>query len=73
MDDRRIEIRNARLSDSGSYVCVVQNEAGEARKTYELTVLGIIKFNSQFCFKFFFFLRCTICTTRTKLLEHLIY
>ncbi|KAM3729054.1 Hemicentin-1 [Dirofilaria immitis] len=39
VDDRRIEIRNARLSDSGSYICVVQNEAGEARKTYELTVL----------------------------------
>ncbi|EFO22762.2 hypothetical protein LOAG_05722 [Loa loa] len=38
VDDRRIEIRNARLSDSGSYVCVVQNEAGEARKTYELIV-----------------------------------
>uniref|UniRef100_A0A915PVG6 Ig-like domain-containing protein n=1 Tax=Setaria digitata TaxID=48799 RepID=A0A915PVG6_9BILA len=35
---RRVEIRNVRLSDSGSYVCVVQNEAGEARKTYELTV-----------------------------------
>uniref|UniRef100_A0A0R3RPN6 Immunoglobulin I-set domain protein n=1 Tax=Elaeophora elaphi TaxID=1147741 RepID=A0A0R3RPN6_9BILA len=39
VDDRRIEIRSARLSDSGSYVCVVENEAGEARKTYELTVL----------------------------------
>ncbi|CAG9531886.1 unnamed protein product [Cercopithifilaria johnstoni] len=44
VDDRRIEIRNARLSDSGSYVCVVENEAGEARKTYELTVLELPRF-----------------------------
>uniref|UniRef100_A0A183HEQ8 Ig-like domain-containing protein n=1 Tax=Onchocerca flexuosa TaxID=387005 RepID=A0A183HEQ8_9BILA len=44
VDDRRIEIRNARLSDSGNYVCVVQNEAGEARKTYELTVLELPRF-----------------------------
>uniref|UniRef100_A0A1I8F226 Ig-like domain-containing protein n=1 Tax=Wuchereria bancrofti TaxID=6293 RepID=A0A1I8F226_WUCBA len=38
VDDRRIEIRNARLSDSGNYICVIENEAGEARKTYQLTV-----------------------------------
>ncbi|VDK37430.1 unnamed protein product [Gongylonema pulchrum] len=39
VDDRRVEIRNARLSDSGNYVCVVENEAGEARKTFDLAVL----------------------------------
>ncbi|EJW70372.1 hypothetical protein WUBG_18720, partial [Wuchereria bancrofti] len=43
VDDRRIEIRNARLSDSGNYICVIENEAGEARKTYQLTVNGTYK------------------------------
>ena len=42
VDERRIQIRNARLSDSGSYVCIVENEAGEARKRFELAVLGKI-------------------------------
>lgn len=40
VDDRHIEIRNARLSDSGSYECLVENEAGQAKKTFELAVLG---------------------------------
>lgn len=31
---------NARLSDTNKYVCVVSNEAGEARKTFDLSVLG---------------------------------
>lgn len=46
MNDRRIEIRNARLSDSGNYVCIVENEAGQARKKFDLAVLG--SFNVQF-------------------------
>uniref|UniRef100_F1KPK8 Hemicentin-2 n=1 Tax=Ascaris suum TaxID=6253 RepID=F1KPK8_ASCSU len=39
VNDRRIEIRNARLSDSGNYVCIVENEAGQARKKFDLAVL----------------------------------
>ncbi|GMT05475.1 hypothetical protein PENTCL1PPCAC_27649, partial [Pristionchus entomophagus] len=39
VSDRRIKISDARLSDSGSYVCIAQNEAGEARKTFDLSVL----------------------------------
>jgi hypothetical protein len=40
VEDRRIEIRDARLSDTAQYTCVVENEAGQAKKTFELTVLG---------------------------------
>uniref|UniRef100_A0A914V1Q2 Ig-like domain-containing protein n=1 Tax=Plectus sambesii TaxID=2011161 RepID=A0A914V1Q2_9BILA len=39
IEDRRIEIREARLSDTSKYTCVVENEAGQAKKTFELTVL----------------------------------
>lgn len=38
--DRRVEVSNARLSDAGKYICVARNEAGEARKTFDLSVLG---------------------------------
>uniref|UniRef100_A0A0M3IE08 Hemicentin-1 n=1 Tax=Ascaris lumbricoides TaxID=6252 RepID=A0A0M3IE08_ASCLU len=44
VNDRRIEIRNARLSDSGNYVCIVENEAGQARKKFDLAVLGSFSF-----------------------------
>uniref|UniRef100_A0A0K0DQ12 Ig-like domain-containing protein n=1 Tax=Angiostrongylus cantonensis TaxID=6313 RepID=A0A0K0DQ12_ANGCA len=40
--DRRVEVSNARLSDAGKYVCVASNEAGEARKTFDLSVLGML-------------------------------
>lgn len=38
--DRRVQVTDARVSDSGKYICVVKNEAGEARKTFDLSVLG---------------------------------
>ncbi|VDM60008.1 unnamed protein product [Angiostrongylus costaricensis] len=42
--DRRVEVSNARLSDAGKYVCVASNEAGEARKTFDLSVLELPRF-----------------------------
>ena len=48
--DRRIQVSDARLSDSGKYICVASNEAGEARKTFDLSVLGQLKLNSSYIF-----------------------
>ncbi|KAK6759923.1 hypothetical protein RB195_021467 [Necator americanus] len=42
--DRRVEVSNARLSDAGKYICVARNEAGEARKTFDLSVLEVPRF-----------------------------
>ncbi|CAI4229355.1 unnamed protein product [Auanema sp. JU1783] len=44
ISDRRVQVTNARLSDSGQYVCIVRNEAGEARKTFDLAVLEVPRF-----------------------------
>ncbi|CAJ0933934.1 unnamed protein product, partial [Mesorhabditis belari] len=44
IDDRTVKITKARLSDVGQYVCVATNEGGEARKTFELSVLEAPRF-----------------------------
>ena len=38
--DRTIKITNARVADSGQWICIARNSAGESRKTFDLSVLG---------------------------------
>jgi len=45
VENRRIEIRGARLSDAGNFECVVENEAGQTRKMFELSVLGRLRYS----------------------------
>ncbi|CAJ0583273.1 unnamed protein product, partial [Mesorhabditis spiculigera] len=44
IENRTVQITKARLSDVGQYVCVATNEGGEARKTFELSVLEAPRF-----------------------------
>ena len=38
--DRTIKITNAKVADSGQWICIARNSAGESRKTFDLSVLG---------------------------------
>ena len=40
MMDRTIKITNAKISDSGQWICIARNSAGESRKTFDLSILG---------------------------------
>lgn len=40
LEQEKLIIRRARLSDTGEYACIVENEAGQARKLFRLTVNG---------------------------------
>lgn len=37
---RRLQIRNAQVSDTGRYSCRAKNVAGETKKYFDLNVLG---------------------------------
>uniref|UniRef100_A0A915J7K3 Ig-like domain-containing protein n=1 Tax=Romanomermis culicivorax TaxID=13658 RepID=A0A915J7K3_ROMCU len=45
-DKRRFELFEARLSDTGVYACVVRNEAGSAKKNFDVAVLEVPRFLS---------------------------
>ena len=38
---KRFVITSAQVTDSGRYTCMAESEAGEARVTYDLQVLGM--------------------------------
>lgn len=38
---KRFLITSAQVSDSGRYTCLAENEAGEARVTYDLQIQGM--------------------------------
>lgn len=37
---RQLHILSVQVSDSGRFTCIAKNSAGEARKNYDLKVLG---------------------------------
>lgn len=41
---QRLQISQAQVSDSGTYICIATNEAGESEKTFDLQVWGMCKY-----------------------------
>lgn len=41
---QRLQISQAQVSDSGMYICIATNEAGESEKTFDLQVWGMCKY-----------------------------
>jgi len=46
VDGRTLEIARARTGDSGRYTCIASNEAGQLRRSFDLQVLGTVRFTS---------------------------
>lgn len=42
---RHLHIPAARVEDEGTFECLARNEAGEAKKTYKMVVLGEVFFH----------------------------